>query len=306
MRKPVHESRSDGNNNKEHKIGEKLYIFTTISNFLCYIKSNFNVDVNKRIYKNIFAELAELHRIESSLLSSKKETCYFEILNNKKKLICSVFFYATVKKEIGTILKELKELIVCKEKQHYSSNNQEQNKSEMNIFEHFLNDVENKKWQEPGFDHPIFWTARKKIKFCLKAWREFKNKPELTTNLGKLEEISSKLENQNKSNSKLSLLDYYGEVEIDKSKRLLKDIKDRKDGLQSMKTVEDFLRVFRNMWEHADDNNYPERRSWLGYDERLRKVDCDTFWTNITKPWDGLLLHVYNHYLENIDIIHEL
>ena len=150
-------------------------------------------------------------------------------------------------------------------------------------------------------EHPLFWTAIEKIQFFKKMNKYF----EIDAKRIKI----NKLDNSNTNSCGLEQgdletlvisSDMYGEVEVEGKIINIQEIKHHGKEFENMKTVKDFLRFFRNMWEHADDKQYPQRGEWLGYKEADGKVDPNIFWKNITQPWPDLLLTLFNNNLEKI------
>ena len=150
--------------------------------------------------------------------------------------------------------------------------------------------------------HPLFWNPKQKIEFFIEVHKFFKRKNISEEKINQLEKFNTNYFSRPTKGSIASVIscDMYGEVEIDGEWINIKNIKHRGKDFEKMKTIQNYLKFFRDMWNHADEEKYSVRGKWLGYNEANEKLDQEIFWNRITQPCPQLLLSIYNEFYEQI------
>ena len=154
---------------------------------------------------------------------------------------------------------------------------------------------------EKIIEHPLFWNPKQKIKFFIEAHKFFKRKNISEEKINQSEMFNTNYFSQSTEGSIAPVISCdYGEVEIDGEWINIKDIEHHGKDFENMKTIQIYLKFFRDMWNHADEEKYSLRGKWLGYNYANGKLDQNIFWNHITQPCPQLLLSIYNEFYEQI------
>ena len=292
-----YEQEADNNNNLIETFSKVLYHFKTIDQFFVFFSKNVSLSMYLKTFKRFVEEIIKLERNNKNHTKNKLKKGYIEIKDDYNKLFCSVAFQKNIRKSILEKTKTLENILVTNLSEKLSSFNKKDDEIQRFIeLEILAKDVIKKIFDtqlslDKIIEHPLFWTAIEKIEFFKKIneYIKINAKP---TKINKFENVFE----QGYLETLVLSSNMYGKVEIDGKIINIQEIKHHGKEFKNMKTVKDFLRFFRNMWEHADDKQYPERGEWLGYKEADGKVDPNIFWKNITQPWPDLLLTLFNIY----------
>ena len=297
----------DSNNNLIETFSKDLYYFKTIDQFFTFFSENVSLSMYLKTFKRFVEEIIRLERNNKNHTTNKLKKGYIEIKNDCDQLFCSVAFQKNIRKSILEKTNKLVNILVTILSEKLSSVDKKDDEIQRFIeLEILAKDVIKKIFDtqlslDKIIEHPLFWTAIEKIEFFKKINEYIKidAKPIKINKFNNSNTNSCGLE-QGSLETLVISSDMYGEVEINGKIINIQKIKHHREEFKKMKTVENFLKFFRNMWEHADDKQYLQRGEWLGYKEADGKVDPYIFWKNITQPWPSLLLDLFNIYHKKI------
>ena len=309
------EEEVDCNNNEIKTFSIRIDYFNSINEFFfSFYTENFSLNKNLKAFQEILKEIAQLERNYSRHKRIKQKVCYVEIKDDHSTLTDSLSFKSNIRIKILNKTNELPKILfgIISQKNAITSKNYNEVLSKLKKDSEnklLLGDLITKMLKdelliqiEKIIEHPLFWNPKQKIEFFIEAHKFFKRKNISEEIINQLEMFNTNYFSQSTEGSIAPVIscDMYEEVEIDGEWINIKDIGHRGKDFEKMKTIQNYLKFFRDMWNHADDEKYPVRGKWLGYNAANGKLDQEIFWNHITQPCPQLLLSIYNKFYEQI------
>ena len=303
----------DCNNNETKEFSTETRYFNSINKFFFpFYTENFSLNQNLKAFQEILKQIAQLERNHSRHKRIKQKVCYVEIKDDHSTLTDSLSFKSNIRikflnkrNELPKILFGIisqKNTIISENCNEVLSNLKKNSENKLLLGDLITKMLEDELQIEKIIEHPLFWIPKQKIEFFIEVHKFFKRKNISEEIINQLEMFNTNYFSRPTEGSIAPVIscDMYEEVEIDGEWINIKNIKHHGKDFERMTTIQNYLKFFRDMWNHADDEKYPVRGKWLGYNEANGKLDQNIFWNRITQPCPQLLLSIYNEFYEQI------